>query len=107
MADAFVLNTKFESFSFQIVEAMAAGVPIITTNVGSLPELIESRREGILLEPDDLDGFNESIKSVVADKTLWHDRVQQAKQKAQQFSIERTVESLCQLMEKNYDKPTA
>jgi hypothetical protein len=36
---------------------------------------------------------------VVTDKTVWQERVMEAKQKAQQFSIERTVKSLCQLME--------
>lgn len=44
-SSAFVLNTSFESFSFQIVEAMAAGVPIIAANIGSIPELYR-RREG-------------------------------------------------------------
>src|SRR5262249_2904083 len=52
-ATVFVLNTAFESFSHQVVEAMHAGVPVVTTWVGSLPELIEDGKSGFLVRPDD------------------------------------------------------
>ena len=52
-SDVFVLNTSFESFSFQVVEAMAAGVPVVTTNIGNLSEIIDNEKTGILVTPDD------------------------------------------------------
>ena len=87
----FVLNTRFESFSFQTVEAMVYRKPIITTNIGSLPELIDNGREGILLNPDDVPGMVRAIKSVEQEPDLWHERVASAGRKAQKFSIENTV----------------
>ena len=100
VADAFVLNTEFESFSYQIVEAMAAGVPVITTNVGSLPELLTNGREGLLLRPSDEQGICDAVRSVITEKTLWKQRTQAAQRKAEQFSIRNTVDALCLLLEK-------
>lgn len=99
-ADVFVLNTHFESFSFQIVEAMVAGVPIITTNIGSLPELITAPSEGILLAPDDMAAFAGAIKSVVTDKSAWQNRTAKAEMKAKKFSIDATVQELNALLKK-------
>ena len=99
ISDAFVLNTHFESFSFQIVEAMAAGIPIITTTVGSLPELITHEKEGILVTPNDSEAFLAAIKTVVTDKASWQRRVNAAHEKAEMFSIQRTVDKLCLLLE--------
>jgi glycosyltransferase involved in cell wall biosynthesis len=93
-ADVFVLNTEFESFSYQIVEAMSVGAAIVTTNVGSIPELITDGVEGLLCEPNDIRALTEGIKSVVSNQEEWGQRKQAAKEKAQMFSITRTVEAL-------------
>lgn len=97
-ADAFVLNTSFESFSYQIVEAMHVGVPVITTAVGSLPELITTDKEGVLLAPNDASAFTAAIRSVVNNPELWAKRTRQAQVKAKQFSIEATSAALDQLL---------
>jgi glycosyltransferase involved in cell wall biosynthesis len=99
-ADVFVLNTHFESFSYQIVEAMHAGVPVITTTVGSLPELLTDKREGLLVTPDDTSAIVAGVKSVVTDKLLWQTRTRAAIEKAETFSIATTVKQLCQLLDK-------
>jgi glycosyltransferase involved in cell wall biosynthesis len=99
-ADVFVLNTHFESFSYQVVEAMYAGVPVITTTVGSLPELLIDGREGLLVTPDNTRAIIDGIKSVVTNKTLWQTRTRAAKEKAETFSIERTMDALAALIKK-------
>jgi glycosyltransferase involved in cell wall biosynthesis len=105
VSDAFVLNTHFESFSFQIVEAMHSGARVITTNVGSIPELIESGTEGVLLTPGDQSGFMNAIESTVSEPGSWQSRINSAQKKAQQFSIEHTVDEveilLTRLLAKN------
>ena len=98
VADAFVLNTQFESFSFQVVEAMMCGVPVVTTTVGSLPELITSGQEGILIAPNDDKAFIEAIKSTVAEPELWNERTERAQEKAVEFSIDKTVDKVEQLL---------
>ena len=98
VATVFALNTSFESFSFQIVEAMASGVPVVTTHIGSIPELITDGVEGVLLEPDDRDGFCTTIESINADTDVWNKRTKKAQEKAKQFSIETTVTELSNLL---------
>lgn len=87
IADAFVLNTSFESFSFQILEAMALGAPTITTRVGSLPELLTDGVEGVLCTPNDSEAFRRAILSTKEDPELWQKRRESAKRKASQFSL--------------------
>ena len=86
-ADVFVLNTHFESFSYQIVEAMDARVPVIATRVGSIPELITSEREGLLLEPDDEQGLVKAVKTVVEEPEVWRGRVAAAAKKVKEFDV--------------------
>lgn len=90
-ADAYALNTSFESFSYQLLEAMASGVPVITTSAGSLPELLENGTEGILCPPDATDAFLTAIQSVETDPELWKKRTEAAMRKAASFSAERST----------------
>ena len=99
-SDAFILNTHFESFSYQIVEAMYSGKPVITTNVGSIPELIQSGEEGLLFECDDLIGMESAVKSVLMDRDIWARRTKAAKAKAEKFSIQSTMDALDELISK-------
>jgi glycosyltransferase involved in cell wall biosynthesis len=90
-ADAFVLNTSFESFSYQVLEAMLVGAPVITTTAGSLPELITDGTEGILLEPNDLDAFQAALESVARNPELWRARTHAAQARAATFSQEAST----------------
>ena len=97
-ADAFILNTRFESFSYQIVEAMCSGTPVITTNVGSLPELITSGEDGVLVEYNDMSAMLEAVKTIILNKTKWSEMTLASQKKAQKFSIEKTMDSLDKLI---------
>ncbi|MDO8451707.1 MAG: glycosyltransferase family 4 protein, partial [bacterium] len=52
-SDIFILNSRYEGFSHQLLEVMAVGVPIITTKIGGNPEAIEHVKEGVLVSPND------------------------------------------------------
>lgn len=99
-ADVFALNTSFESFSFQILEAMNAGVPIITTAVGSLPELIQNGTEGVLCTPGDVGAFRSAILSTEQDTVTWKRRTESARQKAARFSSSASVEAFAEELKK-------
>jgi len=66
MLDILVLTSlTIESFSMAAVEAMAMKVPVIATNVGGLPEVVEDGKTGILIPPGDVNALCSAIKYLV------------------------------------------
>lgn len=63
-ADCFVLNTGYEGFSHHILEALAMGIPVVTTNVGGNPELIEHGVTGMLVDHDDRVALQKAIEEI-------------------------------------------
>jgi glycosyltransferase involved in cell wall biosynthesis len=59
--DVIVIPSIREGFSLALLEAMAAGKPIIATNVGGNKEAIEHRKSGLIVEPRDVKGLSEGI----------------------------------------------
>ncbi|MEK7077617.1 MAG: glycosyltransferase family 4 protein, partial [Patescibacteria group bacterium] len=99
-SDIFILDTSFESFSFQVVEAMSLGLPVVTTNIGNLSEIIENGVDGILVEPNDKKQFLDAIDKLGKDKNFRESISERAKTKAQKFSIENTIRELVNLIQK-------
>lgn len=66
-ADLFVLPTYAEIFPNVLLEAMAAGLPIVTTDVPVIPEMIQDGVQGLVRKPGDIDGFAEALHTFVTD----------------------------------------
>lgn len=65
--DVFLNTTNFDNLPVSIIEAMALGFPIISTNVGGLSYLIEHYKNGILINPNDIDAAVTAIESFYND----------------------------------------
>ena len=89
--DLFVLNTAYEGFSHQILEAMASGVPVVTTDAGGNPELIEDGESGFLVKFNDKNALKSKILDVLSNPILAQKFSENAKKKAQEFSKERMI----------------
>lgn len=98
IADIFILNTEFESFSFQVLEAMYYNVPIITTNRCNLPEIIEDRRHGFLVDYNNLDQIKASIFDILNNNDLRNSIVTKAHERSLDFSFEKTIEKVIKVI---------
>lgn len=97
-ANVFVLNTAYEGFSHQLLEVMALGVPIVTTNIGGNPELIKDRETGLLVPYDDEKALNAAIERLLADSVLSHKIARAAQTVVADFTKERMVAELTSLI---------
>ena len=66
--DALVVPSRSEGFGLVVVEAMLAGIPVVATDVGGLPELIEQEKTGLLVPADDPDALAGAIARVIDDR---------------------------------------
>ena len=61
-----------EAAGWVIIEAMAAGLPIVASGVGGITELLEGGRNGLLVRPGDVGGFAEAVGRIIENPELAH-----------------------------------
>jgi glycosyltransferase involved in cell wall biosynthesis len=82
-----------------IMEAMATGLPVVSTNVGGIPEMIIENETGFLVQPGDAAAMADAIESVINDPSSAAKRGQSGYERARAlFSIEKNVRELCALL---------
>ncbi|WP_447984315.1 glycosyltransferase family 4 protein [Nitrospira sp. Nam74] len=94
-AAVFVFPSRYEGFGLPVLEAMACGCPVVSSNASSLPEVVGSA--GLLRDPSDVDGFAEDITLVLSDASRRRQLRDQGISRAAQFSWERTARELVAL----------
>jgi hypothetical protein len=89
-ASVFVYKSDMEGLGSAALAAMAAGVPVVASNVGGLPEVVESGRTGFLVSDDD---FGTPVRRLLEDAALAAQISRAARERVQQeFSVERMLE---------------
>lgn len=68
--DIFVLSSLYEGLGISVLEAMAAGKPVVVTRVGGLSELVESGKSGLLVPPADPRALADSIAKLAREQDL-------------------------------------
>jgi len=68
--DMFVMPSRRESFGVAALEASATGLPVIASRFGGIPEIVAHGETGLLVEPEDVEGFGKAIISLLEDENL-------------------------------------
>lgn len=96
--DMFVLNTSYEGMSHFLLEAMSLGTPVITTNVGGNPELIEDGKNGLLVTHDDKEAIGKAIFELFSNKEKAELLAINAKEKTKEFNREKMLEETINIL---------
>jgi glycosyltransferase involved in cell wall biosynthesis len=89
LASLCVYPTRYEGFGFPALEAMACGVPLITSAVSSLPEIVGDA--GLLVTPDDEELLTQAMRSVLSNADLRAEMSHKGPFQAAQFTWDRTA----------------
>lgn len=96
--DAFILPSTKEGLPYVIMEAMAAGIPVIASNVGGIPDLIDHEENGLLVPPKNSKELAKAIRELTENKLLAEQLSQNAAQKIKiKFSLETMIKKTMEL----------
>ncbi len=92
-ATCLVLPSLFEDCPYSVLQALAAGVPVISTRVGGIPEIVQD--SGILVPPRDSSSLADAIIRIMSDKELSRSLVENGRRLAlRRYTIEKCLDSL-------------
>jgi glycosyltransferase involved in cell wall biosynthesis len=97
-AAAFVFPSRYEGFGLPVLEAMACGCPVISSNASSLPEV--AGEAALLVEPSDVEGFAKALQWVLTDSDLARELRARGPARAAQFSWDRTAREMIAVYKK-------
>jgi glycosyltransferase involved in cell wall biosynthesis len=95
LADLFVYPSLYEGFGLPPLEAMACGVPVISSNAASLPEVVGDA--GLLVDPTDTGSLSRALRAVVEQPRLRQQLGRQALARAKQFSWQKAATEMAAL----------
>jgi glycosyltransferase involved in cell wall biosynthesis len=83
--DIFINTTNVDNTPVSVIEAMALGLPVVTTNVGGLPYLLKNEQDALLVEPRNPRAFAAEISRLLENKTLYKSLVNSARNKVEKY----------------------
>ncbi|MCU4156459.1 glycosyltransferase family 4 protein [Carboxylicivirga sp. A043] len=93
-ADLFVLPSLYEGMPNSLMEALAHGLPAVSTRVNGVEELMKDGEHGYVVEPKSVSDLEEAIEKLIVDAELKEKGQQGAKHVKEKFSINKMVDSL-------------
>lgn len=97
ISDVFTFPSLREGLGMAALEAMACGLPIITSNVHGIVDYSIEDKTGYNCRPKDVDGFSKSIKKIFESKSLRYILSKESKKIVQLFTLDKSLESITKL----------
>ena len=93
-ADLFVLNTSYEGMSHQLLEVLYLETPILASDAGGNPEVVDDKKNGVLLKYNDRNAIKEWIIKMLTDKQLASSFAKKGRDKLELFGEERMLSEI-------------
>ncbi|HWM50175.1 MAG TPA: glycosyltransferase family 4 protein [Thermoplasmata archaeon] len=90
-ADFLVLPSRFEPFGIVLLEAMAAGLPVVASRVGGIPEIVSEGETGLLVEPDNPDALAEALRLLCQNESLRFSMGRSARERVKRYAWDSVV----------------
>lgn len=107
-ADVYIHPSKIDTFPNVILEALACGLPVVSTSVGGIPEQVDDGKTGFLVSPGDMTQMINRVAQLLEDKNMWQSFSQKASEAARQrFNLNQEVENYLnwyeEILDERYD----
>jgi glycosyltransferase involved in cell wall biosynthesis len=93
-SDLFILPSRREALGVAVLEAMAAGLPVVATSVGGIPEILTDARDGRLVPAGDVAALGSAIEDLLSNEPLRKQLAEAGKRRAQEFGVPAMVEKV-------------
>jgi len=90
--DIYVSSSVKEGVPYSILEAMAAGLPIVATAVGGVPEVIKNKKNGLLINAGDPQAISEAINTILTDSSFRNQLSATASMEVKNYSLRLQIE---------------
>jgi len=97
--NVFINTTNFDNMPLSLMETMALGLPIVSTNVGGIPFLIKDKTHGVLVEPENIDEMVEAIKLIFTDESLRSRIIKNARDRSEHLDWKHIKTSWFEILE--------
>lgn len=96
-ADVFLFPSFYEGFGLPILEAQATGVPVVTSNVSSVPEVANG--SALLINPNNAEDMADAVYKIISDESFKKDLIEKGLKNVQRFSWEKCAREIAKLLE--------
>lgn len=83
--NVFINTTNFDNTPLSVIEAMALGLPVVSTNVGGMPYLIKDHLDGLLVKPNNVDEMSDAVTEILDNYELRERIIKSMQEKVNQF----------------------
>jgi glycosyltransferase involved in cell wall biosynthesis len=88
-ADVLIHPSRDEAFGSVIAEAMQQGMAVVASRVGGIPELVQDKQTGLLVDCGDVDGFKAALELLCTDSQMRAEFASAGRQRAESFTLEK------------------
>ncbi|HRF96271.1 MAG TPA: glycosyltransferase family 1 protein [Aggregatilineales bacterium] len=98
--DVFTFASSLETFGLVVVEAMAAGLPVVSSRLGGIPDVVEIGKTGYLFNDGDVEGLVEGVRNIISDK----EKMKQMGRDARAYAETQTWDAMMDEVIVHYDR---